>query len=705
MTTLSTAAAPQKDGKIELNEFRVLVDASPKAIAACGEDLDKLYDYVGLSSDGHKARDSITDALYERIRTSFTVGHQTVWKTCRSMKVDLIREHVLLGCSLDPYFEVLDRLCDAVRGNAIGLEIEGDWRAAIAAACDLGVVRPWGNMNRERVYAREFEVAKAAKALSNAGLEINLAPGHISLTEDSEIKVAAALEDTIAKMGGVNAARRIFTALTPAYDEVQCRYHLVPQISGMGGGSAQVPWGYLLQLAAKHIVGVKPLDDSDGRWDHLLGLSTAYAAVIDVQPYSPMAYASFDAAGLLLFLRDLALYDTLFRIPQLRPSDVVRLAKGMFDFIDGAQSTRDGWSLDQALAVVGEVLNQPQKARGPVFLSAGDVSRALPNIPKSVVSCILDEVLCHASPGPNRNFSRPTDAPTATDPTLGMTFPFRPLLKVGSHYCLIDQSVCAPAFIEALLASLRLEHKGLDDAVGHSLERFVESELRARGIPPLSGDYDHDEEHGECDLVVETPEWLIFFELKKKALTRRARAGLDADLLLDLAGSFLQAHAQLGWHEVRLMQAGKLDLVRDGVHTSFEWNERGIAKFATSMLDYGSFQDRIVLKHFLEATMNVEFNPNDRKLQKKFNEINDSLAEIREQTSLRFPGQDKINQPFFDCWFISIPQFLVMIDGVHDTESFRSSLQSCRNLNTGCADLYYEHAYMRRLHASNALAS
>lgn len=700
--TVTTANDLTKSDAINLVEFRAIVDASPAGITSCGNDLNQLYAYVGLKDTGSQTRNAVSEALYKRVKTSFATGHQVAQQTCRSLITDLIREHVIRGVPLDPYFEILAHLRDALRSDDKSYNIQGDWAAAISAACDHVEIHSWGIENRERTYAREYEVARAAKALEDAGFEINLSPGSINLTEAGETKLIQRIETLIRKIGGLNVARRIFTAIDSQYDANQARYHLVPPISSIGGGSPQVPWGYLLQLAVKHIEGDKPLNNSDSDWKTLRSLAIAYAAVIDVQSYTHIAWQTFDADELLHFLRNLALNDTLFRIPQLRPSDVERLTRGMLDFIDNTIQTKNGWTIDQALSVISHILDPARDVRGPIIFSKRDISKALPDIPQPLVHTILDEVLCHPISGSNQHFSRPTDAPRREDRTLGVNFGERPLLKLGKRYCLIDRSACAQACIEALLAALRTEHSRLDDSVGKAVERFIESELEKHNIPTMCGDYDHNKDHGECDLVVETPDKLIFFELKKKALTRRARAGMDIDLLPDLAGSQLQAHAQLGWHEVRILESKKLDLVYDGTVSTLNLGDREIEKFAISLFDYGSYQDRIVLKHFLEATMNAEFHPHDKQFNKKFDKINASLEELREQIRLKNPDQKIVDQPFFNCWFISVPLFLIMLDGVRDPASFRDSVLACRHITTGTADLYYEISYIRQLREANA---
>lgn len=56
----------------------------------------------------------------------------------------------------------------------------------------------------------------------------------------------------------------------------------------------------------------------------------------------------------------------------------------------------------------------------------------------------------------------------------------------------------------------------------------------------------------------------MFFELKKQPLTRKAQAGSDTALLIDMAASLLPAQLQAGWHEVRIRRDGYLLLEKDG---------------------------------------------------------------------------------------------------------------------------------------------
>ena len=204
---------------MDLQTFRRIVDSAEPGITVCEGDLQRLYDYVGLEHGAAHTRNAVSDALYARIKGCFSSGHPAVWLACKSLRRDLIREHVLLGAPLDPYFEVLDHLQDAMRNLGDSrAPIRGDWDAAIRGALDHVQIQSWGVLHREKVYARDFAVAEAARALRSAGFAIRLEPGQLTLEVAAETKLVAAIEGLIASMGGINVARRIFHTISPQYD-------------------------------------------------------------------------------------------------------------------------------------------------------------------------------------------------------------------------------------------------------------------------------------------------------------------------------------------------------------------------------------------------------------------------------------------------------------------------------------------------------
>ncbi|SOC89894.1 hypothetical protein SAMN05421890_4882 [Ensifer adhaerens] len=350
---------------MDLHDFRRILDGAEAEIDNYADDLDALNRYVGLEGQGGSSQKAVADALYDRIRSAFASGHSAARSECSDLITDLIREHVVFDFQLDPYLDVLCRLRDALGSEQHNnSEIEGDWVAAIQAARDHLSISSWRVHAPERIYARQFEVAKAARDLKKAGYPIRLEPGLISLEEQAEAALVKEIESLMQMMGGMNVARRIFQAITPLYDASLKRYHLVPRVSMSGGGKPQEPWGYLLQLAVKHLSGSKPYVDTDGNWQRLVALATAYAAVIDVQPYVPAVFGSFDPHGLLKHAQETALFDAMFRFPQLRVSDTARLCAGLLGFLNVDEKTPDGWTLNQALEVIGAIFKCSADVRG-----------------------------------------------------------------------------------------------------------------------------------------------------------------------------------------------------------------------------------------------------------------------------------------------------------------------------------------------------
>jgi hypothetical protein len=440
---------------MDLKTFREIVDRTPTEIAAIRDQPEQLYAYVGMDFEGSYQLKTVGDALNDRIRAAFKTGHRTVFSLCRSLMTDLVREHVIFGVPLDPYYDLLSRLRDAARPTDGSGDIDGDWEAAIKAARDSVEMSNYSTSNLRAPHAREYNVAESAKALKQAGYAIRLEPGFIAVEEASQASLVAEIERLVAAIGGINVARRLFKQITSVYDPAMGRYHIVPPISMMGGGDRQIPIGYILQLAVKHLEACEPEPTHGAHWQRLIALATAYAAVIDVQPYYPAIWGTMDAKALLKYLQEQALYDSMFRFLQLRASDVLKICRGAFSFLDPDRAHPDGWTLGQAFEVIGYLTDPRRDLRGPVVVDEREVRRSLSHIPRSAVIAILRNVLSHAEGGPNQHFSLPTDAPTPDDNSKGPDFYLKPLIRrPGNRYLIVDRSMCGWGYRAGMPASL-----------------------------------------------------------------------------------------------------------------------------------------------------------------------------------------------------------------------------------------------------------
>lgn len=687
---------------MNLDVFRSLVEERLAEIKVCGADAWALKELLGVEASSSLGLAAIE--LQERLSSAFSSGQSAVWSQCRAMIVELIQLSVIEEEPIGLAMEILERVRDANRTESPRSDpIVGDWSAAIRDAVGAHAFRELEGRGEApdripKAYTRHVNVAMAGKRLLAQGFQLQRGGGDIRFTPESEARLVTEIERRVASYGGAALAGHIFGFLSTSYDATQERYHVGRRISHFGEGEPQIPFGYLLQLCAKHPLGSKPYRRSAEDWRRLILLSSDYAAVIDVQPYSPMYFMGHDAASLFPILRELAIYDSLFCFPQIRGSDVATIARGVLSGMDFDSPLGSGWTMAEALAVMEAILSMTRDTRGPLRLDARQVAARCPSLAPERVLLTMRDLFSHSKVGANRRFQNPmhSHGPDGeSDP--GDDFCERPLLRLDEdRFLLLDRSMCAPAFLEALFQPMAQADRNFGRRqVGPQAERLLRDQFRRRGVTVRAGKYKSHGEKGECDMVVETERTVILVEMKKKSLSRMARAGSDVFVILDLADSVLQAQIQAGRHELRLRRGETLNLVDDdGVAYPLCLSGREVERVAVTLPDYGAFQDRIVLSSFLESHAGAVYTVAEPKYQKRFDKLKEDLAELlrveRELAEMREPD----DAPFHHCWFLSLPQLLILLDEVSDAPSFEAALRTTRNTTLGSLDFYWEHAHI-----------
>ena len=688
--------------EIDLATFRVTVDACGSGAAAHAGSLQSLYDYVGLPPAGNMSTFEVHKVLESAVKAAFKSEPLLVRQAFLRLRRQLVNEHVLLDRKLEPYASVCDFIIDMVREKALPPTSDNDdWETAILHAFDHVQLQPSPfSLQRERFLPREYAIARAARRLRDAGFGLTISEAEISLSEESDERLITEIERLVAVIGGINLARRIFAALTPSYYPRQERYHVINPASPTGGGSPSIPFGYLLLLAEKFPHGRRPVENTDVNFGRLMRLSIDYASLLDAQDYHSTFLRPSDPKLALEQLPKTALHDTLFRFPQMRGSDVVEILKGSLDFVEPERKI-EGFSLSEISYVIGAALERARNTRGPVLLLANHISRTKGDIDKKTIQGVMDRVLSHPRVGANQRFRRPRDAsPNSVDVAqrLNPDFSRRPLLQgYSAGLYLLDRALCAPACLEAVYGPLRNSIAQFDDKVGKSIERFLRRVLMEKGIPSATGHYVSRGLLGECDVIVETSEVIFLIEIKKKALTTLSRAGSTAHLLIDLAESMLKAQVQAGWHELALKRDGLLELNYEGATRRIVLQDRSVERIALSLFDFGSFQNRSLVFNFFESFFNSSLSVNSVDFEEKFDSINNLLREIQTQLLELYPGERDYRQPFFNCWFLSLPQIMVILDDAKGVEDFKRAIWSTRHIETGGNDFYHAFAYMQDL--------
>jgi hypothetical protein len=601
------------------------------------------------------------------------------------------------GATTMTYATVAEWIGDCLENGRPLVECsDARWRSAVASAHLLATAEPLDEVSRRIRYGGLRELARQAKKMMAWGVPAHVQGVHVVLSPgDTEI-FCQKLDADVKDYGGFDLARETLAAISHLYDATQARFHLcrrVPQLPTKPP-RAMLPRGYLLNLCVKHS---EPRSMSVGSMapfrNSIEKRATALAACMNVEPYSIFEYMFSDARSLPRQLQKIALYDASFALFQLRPTDVPRVLRGVFDWVDeGEMKARLGYTVDEAAAVSEAILRLANAPVEPIVFS----SRLLEaEVNLSTISAVLRD-LTHQVP-PNPDFLDPSEA-------CEVNFWFRPLLKQDDAFVLVNASWCAPAFYEAIAGALRDAFGDIGSQIGLGAERFVRRELGSHGLNVSSGKYTCAGQDGECDAVIETDNEIVLLELKAKALTRRAREGSDVHLLLDLADSLLAAQVQLGQHELLLRRHGALELKQpDGSTYHLNLAGRDIERVSTTLLDFGGLHDRTILHNVMNVLSTTRYDAHDKAYRMKFGELKEASRRLLEQTQelVAFDGRLGGN-PFFACWFLSIPQLLVMLDDVHDPQSFRQALRITRHVHMATLDFYVEYAEAKKLRRQRA---
>lgn len=650
--------------------------------------LRERYEAVGLDPDAASmTTTAVRDRLSELIRDEMGPSDGQV-RDLRALEKHLWLRNLADGLPCLRALAVIAELKDATRetGWPAPPLTDSRWPRAVQLALTSVVAsgRAWDSlMFRD---PRIKSVALAARELREAGYPIQVKGDRVDVASCEE-KLLGELDGLARNIGGVSLAELIFAELEASWDANQQRYNVVRRVSSTGIQLQRplVPYGMMVNQAVKHIDVTGQPGAASRDFARLRALSTAYAATIDVQPYLQFDGAFTDRKSILPYLQQVAAFDSMFTLPQAQPSRVAEVLIGLLSPLAEEVEKALGVSIS-ALADVARTLLAPNPL-GVLDFSVSYVASAA-ELSRPTAQRAL-EVLSHDDP-PNAQFSDPLRMDQST-------FWSFPLIRADSDFRLFDRALCAPLFYEAVMTRLRAARvSNVDERVGGNFESFVRARFGELGIVAKRGTYVSTLGEGECDAVIETPEVVIFLELKKKALTRKARSARAEAILLDLTNGMLAPHAQTGRHELAILKDGKLEL-RDGPTASVvELGGRRVERLAITLPEFGAFHSREISMHVLNLFTGVSVSSSALSA-KELKQINDTCERLGENYVLA--GELGVEKPerFFNCWFLGLEALLTLLQNVSDAASFWRELRRTRHVSTGSLNWHFDYEFARKL--------
>lgn len=678
--------------------FKNLADQAKPSVEGFEKDFEALRNHYGFNGD-HFASSMLYDKLDKEIKALM----QTVEKkdgikrkTLTDLMGALVYESVLDEID-NSYYLTLLKIISSKEPLYRPFSDEDHWIKAIGHAKDYNLIYPDTHSirpnNVRQNFAKDFDIAAAASCLRDLNCTVTIKETELEF--DGLEAVAQSIEELIIEFGPVafiNAAIQHMVAHHIYVPEYR-RYIIRNEISFLSSDATpMLPFGFLLNLAVKHVGKPDHLHNAPktkALLDEISLKAKLLATIADARHYGIWEVHFINEDNLLDAIRSFGLFDAIFAFPTADLNDIIEYMQHLFVWQDDELFFTHFGFRKQDVIDVTKIVNQYVPDNGSKVIYASAIHKRLKHFSKEKVIAILTQ-LSHESGSINKHF-------TLTEHYNFIDFGFKPLIRLSpTMFLLCDKSWCATAFYEGLAAMVReLDSKDnqSNHNIGYALEDFVRFKFREKSISFHKGDY-AGAVKGEADGVVETEKSIILMEVKKKVLTRRSKTGSTISLIIDLAGSLLEAQVQAGRTELLLREQGYVELDTEVGTTRIEFNNREIERLALTQWDFGSFQDRGIINTILTMMVNTEFTlinqeqSSDvvafKKMQKLRKEHETQAAKLIELDS-RFD-----HSPFYSCWFLSVPQLLVLLKYSCNAEEFYEAIRATKSVTMSSMNFYFE---------------
>ncbi|UDQ99275.1 hypothetical protein AAEX28_04125 [Lentisphaerota bacterium WC36G] len=477
--------------------------------------------------------------------------------------------------------------------------------------------------------------------------------GEIQATDKQVIQIATDLEKQLIALG----AKFVFGNLLKEFCKpTNLNRYILPQSLKNEKFKPDLPINYLMQLCFKNWESKNnPKLDKTKSLNKIKKTAKYFLFIYDTQETSGFGAINGEYTPNEIYKK--VLYNSAFKITQMDfnylPLILNKLFRNIFTKND---EEKLGFSLDEYILFFTH----------PNFL------------PKEKYDKIKSN-LCHKSTI-NDNFLLPTDINKTEIKNCFFSYP---LIKESSGYKMVDKNLCAWNCYEALFSLFSKS----SDKIGKNIESLLLYKLNNENIIKHYGDYQYGERghNRECDIVLEEPNQIIFIEIKKKILTRKAIAGDGNQLFKDIINMFIHSQLQLLEHEKFIKFNKKIDFIT-GSNSTINFNDKKIVKVSVSLMDNFSLCDRAVSTNLVEYFSNIRFE------DPEFTEYNIKLEKIQNLLSELYPTPEEYRDNRMNLLFIPLEFMLFAID-----ESIRKNcrigeiLQSILNVTSNTGDLWADY--------------
>lgn len=683
-------------------KIKSIIDNSYSTLDDVKDNYKLLAERLGIDITYHYSPRLAQDEIIKRFKDDIDRSADTINKNISITKLkavaqNLVYKYLLFDEPTLDYLNLLQTLFaikDARIQKIPSFEETDTWKKIISHVKDYKLVSNYSfDINPENIreeYPQEYDRVVQLKILISEGCKVSIENEEIEI-KDIELAITK-LDNIVKEIGGITLARCIFHLLTQnnysAYFE---RYHLTRQGNGLGiHKKPQIPIGYLLNLCVKYPTEIQTSENIDEKLKQIQELSVAIVtSCYNVEHYNQWTNFFQTGETIIKFCTEIALWDSIYSLIQIRPKLSLQIIEELYQEIDDTTFLNEvKVSKTEYFTILTEIFEIAKDKNGVVTIYVSAIKKKLKDFDENLIKTVLN-INSHDAQA-NTDYLLPSDI-TKVD------FQFNSLIKLSdTKFVLMDKSWCAPSLFESLATVFRAAKvKNFDSNIGYALEKIIYKWLNDHNITYSHGTYSVDSTDGECDLLIETKESIILIEFKKKVLTRKAKSGIDIDLLVDLSDSILSSQIQAGRTEIILREKGEITLTDQKTNTSKTvfWNTKTIERISLTQLDFGGFHDRSIINQFFKALLTHSYGAHseEKNILKKFNELKEKQKIWSEQYA-KLNNLDKAfsHFPYFDCSFMNLGQLLETINLSTDNDSFYEKLKANKFITFGTLDFYRE---------------
>lgn len=412
------------------------------------------------------------------------------------------------------------------------------------------------------------------------------------------------------------------------------------------------PVGFIFNKALKHL---HKTDIHKSKADKLIKevfeLSQHYVSFYKLQKYgySHFSYMYSDPESLIELLSKQVICDQAFKIEQYDSAS-------FFAFIDYVKNQYNYAEIDYLHEIAQYILECRINAPVTVNAKLAELDQKYSELLKEDIQALL----IHEQVNTGFNTIHDFDKVNYT------TKPF--IRRDGNNIVFLNHSFFYVGFYKVLFEILY--RKGKKKAQGLLIEHFAEFQLNHANETIIAGEkkykvskdlrtrLDITSEGLESDLVIYNDQYIVFFEVKLRELSKLSKAGNGYCMLDDLAESLVKSQTQLNKHMRYLIENGEILFNSKEV---LNYENKRIFKFSVSSLDYQGLSSRLLYWNLLRLIPTFTLKAN-KENQKKVDSINQHFKEFSDEIQKIKNHDPSIDfRSFFDTGYLSVFQLIFLI--------------------------------------------